>query len=158
MRTKTITRTLIGGATLSVLIGVPALAAPRSAPSGSIELMQPVAALSAPGEVGSSSTPPPLTYDGNAEFVTTVEGNVSSKGYVYVTLVCWQAGTVVYQYSAAPDFAFPLHDQLGQGLEWNPTADASCEAWLIYRVDKGRSSDITVLGTETFDVSAKLTA
>ena len=65
--------------------------------------------------------------------------------------VCTQGDQVVYQWSADPDFDFPLVDQAGQGLDWLG-GDADCEASLVYRVKKGKNVEITYLDTEAFHV------
>jgi hypothetical protein len=154
MRTKTIKRALIGAGALSLLAATPVFAAPPSGPTGMIELMNsPSSAESTLSEPLDASGP---TFGGVAEFHTEVYGKVSAKARVYVSVVCWQGDDVVYQYSQASstdDYSFPLVDQAGQGLNWENGGDAECEAWLIYRVEKGKRSEITVLGTETFKVT-----
>ena len=72
-----------------------------------------------------------------AEFDTSVDGKISSKADVYVTLWCWQDDNAVYQYTMPADYSFPLEDLGGQNLVWDG-GDASCEARLIYRVDMGK--------------------
>jgi hypothetical protein len=79
-----------------------------------------------------------------------VEG-VSSKSRTYVTVVCLQQSSVVYQWSANPDFAFPLQDQAGQGLEWDG-GSANCSGTLINREDKGRKITIRLLDDAPFSV------
>jgi hypothetical protein len=158
MRTTTITRTIIGAGALSLLAAAPALAARPSAPSGSIDLMQPpLTALSTLGE----TPPPPLevTYGEFADFDTRLEGKVSNKADAYVTVWCWQGGTGVYQqgdtgvYHASGErgVSFLMEDRGSQVLHWNGEK-AYCEALLMYRVDKGKSSEITVLDSEFFTV------
>ena len=143
MRTAT-TAALLTGVALAVGVA-PAFAAPSGGPTGSIELE--AASL----RTADASTGP--QYNSTVGFATTVEGRISSQARTYVTVICWQGDNVVYQYSAAPDFDFPLVDQAGQGLEWDGGA-ASCDASLIYRVEKGRSAEITVLDAVLFDVGA----
>ena len=127
-------------------VAAPTSAAPPSGPRGSI------AVASTEDAAATADGSPGLQYDGTVAFATTVEGKISSQARIYVTVVCWQDANVVYQWSAAPDFQFPLTDQAGQGLEWNG-GDAFCEAWLIYRVEKGKAAEITVLATTSFNVA-----
>jgi hypothetical protein len=100
------------------------------------------------------------SYGDSAQFSTTVSGRVPNKGYLYLSVVCWQ-GTervdpVVYQWSNHNlDFAFPLIDQNGQGLEWDGQA-ASCAVVLYYREDNGPrgSSYIEQLDRHDFEVTS----
>lgn len=152
MRTRTITQAIAGATALTALIATPALAGKPSPPSGSLELMQPLAAASVAGSDGTSASSD-LSYGENAEFIPTLYGDVSAKADVYVTLACWQGRTVVYNASEDLHTAFRLEDtQPGLGLEWDG-GDASCHAWLVHRVDKGKSSEITVLDGVGFEVS-----
>jgi hypothetical protein len=92
-------------------------------------------------------------YGDTVGFATTVQGKASPKGNVYVTTVCLQGSTVVYQASGAAGSDFALSDQGGQGLDWNGGA-ANCIAVLVYRVDGGKgTSTITYLAQTTFDVA-----
>ena len=130
------------------------MAAPPSGPTGTIELMQ-SAETAARSVDRTDSSLTGLTYGDQARFHTTVDGG-SKKGYTYISLVCTQDESVVYQSSGYPEYSFPLQDPESRSLEWDSTADADCEAWLIYRVDKGKSSEITMLAaTDPFVVSAK---
>jgi len=88
-------------------------------------------------------------YGTEVMFDTAVSGTMAPKSGVYVTVVCMQEKTVVYQYSGEPDEAYPLADQAGQGLEWDG-GDAECSATLIYSVRKGKSFDLTWLDVEEF--------
>lgn len=134
----------------AAVVSAPTLAARPSGPSGSIAV-----ATSGAGAVTAAATG--VQYDGTVAFETTVDGKISKQERVYVTVVCWQGDDIVFQYSAAPDFRFPLTDQAGQGLEWDG-GDATCEARLIHRVDKGRSTEISVLDTISFDVAGNSSA
>jgi hypothetical protein len=152
MRTKTITRTIIGAGALSLLAAAPALAARPSGPSGEIYLMQPpIPALSTLGE-----TPPPddetlvVTYGEFADFDTVLEGKVSAKSSVYVKVLCSQDGSGVYHQDGLRDTSFLMQSQ-GNKLNWNGQ-EADCEANLLYRVDKGKSSQFTLLDSEDFTV------
>jgi hypothetical protein len=120
-----------------------------------------VLALMSPADAGSSvptgtialaPTAQALRYGGFVSFVTTVQGKLAPKSRVYVTVVCLQGSTAVYQYSSAPDFAFPLVDQPSEGLEWNG-GSASCTATLIYKVPQGRTYAIYWLDQTAFDVT-----
>ena len=91
------------------------------------------------------------SYGSEVSFDTEVSGTMAPKSDVYVTIVCLQNDTVVYQYSGGIDAAYPLADQAGQGLEWDG-GDADCSATLIYSVRKGKSFDLTWLDTEEFHV------
>ena len=90
-------------------------------------------------------------YGTEVAFDTAVSGTMAPKSGLYVTVVCLQRGTVVYQYSGDPDVSYPLADQAGQGLEWDG-GDADCSATLIYSERKGKSFDLTWLDIEEFHV------
>jgi hypothetical protein len=92
-----------------------------------------------------------LRLGGHADFDTTVAG--LGRGYVYVTVVCVQGATVVYQWSKRPDeveLSFPLVDQAGQGLEWSG-GPARGIARLVHRID-GRKPVIRTLAEVQFEV------
>lgn len=133
--------------TLSLLAAAPAHAARQQAPTGTIDVMLPE--TSGVADLEASTAGPAAVYGQNVEFETTLEGQVSNKAMVYITVVCMQGTDVVYQSSGARDASFPMTDQ--PGLEWDG-GDASCEGWLIYRVDKGKSAEITMLDMVSFDV------
>lgn len=137
---------LMAAVAVMVMASIPALAAKPSGVTGSIELMAAPTALAASDAGGAD-----LAYGGYAEFDARVDGKMTNNSSVYVTVVCSQGSEVVYQWSAAADFAFPLHDQAGQGLEWDGGA-ADCSGSLIYKVDKGRKYTLTTLDTTTFSV------
>ena len=120
-----------------------------------------VLALASPARAGSSTptgtialaqTAQALRYGGSVSFVTSVQGRMAAKSSLYVTVVCSQSTTLVYQWSAAPTFSFPLVDQAGAGLEWHGGA-ASCSATLIYKVPQGRGYVITWLDQAAFEVA-----
>lgn len=110
--------------------------------TGTIDLMSAEAA-----DAGAAPAGP--HYGGTVEFDTVVTGDLANKSSVYITVVCTQDDTVVYQYSGPEGTVFPLADQAGQGLEWDGGA-ADCSAMLVYRVDKGRTTTINWLDVEEF--------
>lgn len=143
----------VAAVVLSAIVGAPAAgAAPKGKEPvwGTIDLATAEVeyagdlALAGLAQIGPS-------YGDYAQFDVTVGGDTARKSRVYVTVVCFQGPTVVFQYSGSPDFEFPLHDQLGQGLDWDG-GDAICQASLMYRVEKGRGYTLTNLGTDTFNV------
>lgn len=127
---------LILPVTVAVALASPAGAA-SSTPTGTIALAQ--------------TSQAPL-YGGSVSFVTTVQGRLAAKSSLYVTVVCTQDSTLVYQWSAAPSFTFPLVDQAGQGLEWAGGA-ASCSGTLVYKVPQRRGYSYTWLDQVAFGVS-----
>jgi hypothetical protein len=140
MRSTTIARAIISAGVLSFLAATPAFAAPPSEPIGNF----------------ATNDTSNLTFGGHADFTATVEGKVPAKATIYVHVGCSQAGNVVYLYSqtsSTGEYIFPLRDQAGQGLDWENGGGASCEARLIYRVEKGKSSEITLLETIPFAVA-----
>lgn len=146
MKNATLTAAAGLAGLISLLIASPAGAAKQQGPTGTIELM-PDGAAAATVDAASTAA---YQYGESVAFQTTVDGRVSAKATVYVTVVCMQGNEVVYQYSGDRDGSFPLADQAG--LEWDG-GDASCEAWLIYRVEKGKSAEITMLDMVPFDVA-----
>lgn len=138
-------RLLIAFVAMTAIFAAPIGAAPKdkSGPTGTI-------ALADAPEAATAATGP--QYGDHVSFETTVNGKVDKHAKIYITVVCMQEATVVYQWSAAVDYTFPLEDQAGQGLEWNQ-GDAECEASLIYRVEKGRNTTYMVLDSTAFAVS-----
>ena len=131
-----------------VLAGSAGVHAAKAMPTGSIDL-----AAEAP-EAASAAAAPAMAYGGHAEFDTSVGGRMSPKGYVYVRVVCMQGAEVVYQWSSRDlDFAFPLVDQAGQGLDWPEGTAAECTGDLIYRIDGKRNTVIEKLDSTGFDVA-----
>ena len=104
-------------------------------------------ALMADGAARAAAAGP--TYGDTVMFDTTVEGKMAPKSRVYITVVCFQGGDVVYQYSGAADASYPLTDQAGQGLEWDG-GEADCEARFIYEVAKGKGYDRQWLDADDF--------
>jgi hypothetical protein len=147
---KILNLTILATVSAAAAVSAPAIAAPPSGPSGSIAVASTDADARTAADTG-------LQYDGTVAFDTSVDGKISKQARVYVRVLCWQGDDIVFQYSADPDFQFPLIDQAGQGLEWNGE-DASCEASLIYRVEKGRSVEMSVLDTTWFDVAGSTLA
>ena len=135
--------TAVAGTLAAILaLATPAFAG-KSTLSGSIELASATA-------LGLASIGP--TYGGEVSFEISVDGKLSSQSRVYVAVVCEQKDRIVYQWSADPDFDFPLVDQAGQGLEWDG-GDAACTATLIYRVERGRNVEIRFLDQTSFEAS-----
>jgi len=93
------------------------------------------------GTIERASTDP-LHYGDFVSFTTTVNGRISPKGRVYVRVIGTQFSKVIYQWSADPDFAFPLVQQDGLaalGLMFDPAVAADFTAALIYREDGGQT-------------------
>ena len=96
---------------------------------------------------------PAFAYGSSVGFNTSVSGPIGSKDSVYVTVVCLQGGTVVYQWSASPSFAFPLVDQAGDGLSWNGQP-ATCSGSLVWKHVTGSSFTVTYLAQAPFAVTS----
>ena len=95
-----------------------------------------------------------MYYGDNAGFI---QRNIllSNNQRSYVTVVCLQGDTVVYQASqwGADMLVFTLEDLDGQGLEWYAgSGPASCTATLILNEKKGRKTTITQLDQVAFEV------
>jgi hypothetical protein len=139
MRTQLVVMFLSAGVAASAF-SASAMAGPPGV-TGSIDLATDLSRISAP------------QYGGDVAFSAVVAGRMESKAYTYITTVCQQDGRVVYQWSSRDlNFAFPLTDQNGQGLEWSGGA-ATCEAALVYRVDRKNGATIQTLDSVAFDVS-----
>jgi hypothetical protein len=91
-----------------------------------------------------------LNYGDEVEF--DVKTTPLKKGFYYVNVVGIQGQIIVYQWSSRDlNFAFPLVDQAGQGLEWNGER-ASFIASLYHRVEHPKSLEI--VAQCFFDVEA----
>ena len=124
------------------------LAAKKSGVAGTLTMMEP----STSPEVYSLSGSIYPVYGEHILFDVAVEGAVARNSWIYVTVVCSQQDTIIYQSSNWTDFTFALEDLPGQGLEWDGDP-AECTANLIYRVEKGREAVITYLDSVSFDVN-----
>lgn len=91
-------------------------------------------------------------YGDSVSFDVEVDGRLARNSWLYVTAVCRQQDTVIYQSSNWTDFVFVMEDQLGQGLEWDGYP-AECTASLIYRVEKGKEAVLQYLDSTSFDVN-----
>ena len=145
---KILVGTAIIGSLLVLSTG-PANARPKN-PQGTIELRTEIATLDELFAVIASGAD--ASYGDTVEFETSVSG-VSNRATVYITVVCKQGSTVVYQASAAPDASFELTDQAGDNLEWDGQS-ADCEAWLQHLVKKGKGYTVTNLDIDDFTVAA----
>jgi hypothetical protein len=141
-------RTLRMIATISALaavigVGGPTFAAkPPSGISGTIALDQGAG-------LASTASTTSVKYGDTAHFKTSVQGRLATNSMLYVTVVCVQGSTVVYQASADPSAGFTLQDQPGQGLDWNGQ-QASCSGSLVYREQNGKNVSISYLDSTSF--------
>ena len=97
-----------------------------------------------------------LRYNGYVSFNTTVEGRVNNQAFLYTRLVCWtDPGDVVFQAASRDlEFTYLLTDQSGQGLDWQPDeVPATCQADLVYRVEKPKNMIIQPLDSVLFTVN-----
>jgi hypothetical protein len=138
---RRIARTTLAVAALALAsVTSAALSAPPSGPSGSIE-------LASPATLSSGAWP---QYGDTIGFDVTLDGKLDGKARIYVTVVCLQGDTAVYQVSGDPNGSFTLSDTAG--LEWDGGA-ASCIAALAYRLQKGNNIELTYLDETTFAVA-----
>lgn len=148
MTTHKLIGTIIGAVALSLAAAAPTHAA-TGGPTGTIDMLTADASGLSTLRVAAPS------YGSSVQFSTTVSGRLASQSTVYVTVVCTAAGVVVYQNSADPSAAFLLEDQIGDNLNWTGGA-AECQSGLIYRAQKGKSYEYTLLDTVSFHVDAQL--
>ena len=107
------------------------------------------------GTLTLQTTAETITYGDTISFATTVEGRLHTNSTSYVTTVCYQNQNVVFVASPfTPNPELLLSDQSGDGLDWNGAA-ASCQARLMYRVQKGKGFEYTALATISFEVGAR---
>jgi len=136
----------VSGVALALGMGSAEAAKTASAVTGTI-------AVSSGAGLAPTAGTPSVAYGSSVGFNTSVSGSVGSKDSVYVTVVCVQGGSVVYQWSASPTFAFPLVDQAGDGLNWNGQP-ATCSGSLVWKHVTGNSFTVTYLAQAPFDVTA----
>jgi hypothetical protein len=122
-------------------------AAKDSGVTGTLTMMGPD--LSTAFESLSGSLYP--AYGDNVAFDVAVEGRLARNSWIYVTVVCRQQDSVVYQSSNWTDFTFAMEDLPGQGLEWDGNP-AECTANLVYRVEKGREAVLQYLDSTSYSV------
>lgn len=93
-----------------------------------------------------------LEWGGHVSFDAAYR-DAAKNAKVYITVVAAQNGSVEYQWSSSDlDFEFPLTDQLGDGLDVDPTMSADATAVLIHRVKKGKEFVFTTLDEVRFTI------
>ena len=95
-----------------------------------------------------------VVYGDTIEFKSSASGIGSSYSNTYITTVCFQGETMVYQKSAQQGVSFYLYDQMGGSLEWNGE-DASCSATLMYREVGYDTVNVYVVDALSFDVISR---
>ena len=118
--------------------------------TGSLTMLSPDGLSSAVSQYGSEIYP--VYYGDRVVFEISVDGKLSKNSRVYVTVICAQAGEIVYQASNWSDYTFYMQDLEGQGLDWNGES-ADCSATLVYREEKGREAVLNYLATTEFFVN-----
>jgi hypothetical protein len=91
------------------------------------------------------------SYGDQVFFDAAVEGRMARTSWLYVTVVCRQDDSVIFQSSNWTDFTFSMVDLNGQGLEWDGEP-AECTANLIYRVEKGKEAVLQYLDEVSYTV------
>ena len=148
MTTHKLIGTIIGAVALSLAAAAPTHAAPGG-PTGTIDML-----TTDVSDLGTFKSAAP-SYGSSVQFSTSVSGRLASQSTVYVTVVCIKDSVVVYQNSGDPSSTFVLEDQIGDNLNWTGS-DAECQSGLIYRAQKGKSYEYTLLDTVSFHVDAQL--
>ena len=99
-----------------------------------------------------------LSSSGAVNYGDTVSYNVSksAKGTlnVYITTVCFQGATMVFQKSTPQGASVRLSNQSDSEHDWNGKA-ASCTALLMYRTERADTFDTFLIDSESFDVQAR---
>lgn len=80
----------------------------------------------------------------------------SAKGNpnVYITTVCFQGTTMVFQKSTSRGTSVRLHDESDDENYWNGK-QASCSAVLLYRTESAGAYNTLLIDSESFDVLAR---
>lgn len=99
------------------------------------------------------TTRSPIEYKSSVAFRATVSG-AGPETSSYISTVCFQEETLVYQRSAQPGVDFYLTDQYERDLEWDG-GFASCSATLMYRVPSGAVVNLYILDSVSFDVAGE---
>jgi hypothetical protein len=95
-----------------------------------------------------------IRYGDTIDFKSTTAGIYSNKSNAYVSTVCFQGETMVYQRSAQQGVPFYLYDQIGSSLDWDGN-EASCSATLMYRKVGFDNIDVYVVDSVSFDVISR---
>lgn len=90
-----------------------------------------------------------LRYSDSVTYKSNVSGDVPNNANVYITTVCFQGETMVFQKSMQQGDSLYLQDESLSGFRWNGE-DASCSATLMYRTDE--SDTVYVVDSITFEV------
>jgi len=94
---------------------------------------------------------PAPTYGGLVSFRTSTAGEERADAQQYISVLCFQDDTLVYQYTDRAHSKFLLTDQRDPGFDWNGDA-AWCSARLLYRVPTVAGAELYTLDTTSFDV------
>jgi hypothetical protein len=90
-----------------------------------------------------------LRYSDLVSYKSNISGDLPLGANVYITTVCFQGETLVFQKSMQQGDSLYLQDESLSGFRWDGE-DASCSATLMYRTDE--SDRVYVVDSMTFEV------
>lgn len=92
-----------------------------------------------------------IHYGDTVTYKSSVSGLQSESTNTFITTVCFQGDTMVYQQSTQQGVDVHLYDQIGRGMEWDGKT-ASCSAALMYRKVEPDAVNVYVVDGVSFDV------
>jgi hypothetical protein len=92
-----------------------------------------------------------IEYGDTIQYKSSASGINSQESTTYITTVCFQGETLVYQKSVLQGVSVYLYDQIGSGLDWDGK-NATCSATLMYREVKRDVVDVYVVDSVSFEV------
>ena len=95
-----------------------------------------------------------LYYGDTISYKTDLSGVTTQGSTLYVTTVCYQGDTMVFQKTLPEGESVYFYDQLDTGFEWDGTA-AQCTASLVYREQYSSVTKVDIVATQGFEVKAR---
>lgn len=93
-------------------------------------------------------------YGDTISFKSNVSGLSLQSSNTYITTVCFQGETMVFQKSVQQGVEVHLYDQIDGEFDWDGK-NASCSATLMYRTVLPETINIYVVDSESFEVLAR---
>ena len=95
-----------------------------------------------------------VRYGDTVSYKAAVNNLTKGTSNIYITTVCFQGETMVFQKSVTQGISVRLYDQMVSEYEWNGE-DASCTAALLYRTSASDIHQVILVDSVSFDVLAR---
>ncbi|KKS36772.1 MAG: hypothetical protein UU98_C0021G0009 [Parcubacteria group bacterium GW2011_GWD2_42_14] len=95
-----------------------------------------------------------VQYGDTVSYKAVMDNPEKIAANIYISTVCFQGETMVFQKSVTQGVTVHLYDQMERDYEWNGK-DASCIATLLYRTVGRDFHQVVLVDSEYFDVVAQ---